>query len=74
MHEKVRKEQSVKITFTKDLMDMRKKVQKLLHAKRYEEAEELNNMCNDKEQAEKDGQEDTIEILIEREESRLRRR
>lgn len=70
----MRKEQSVKITFTKDLMDMRKKVQKLLHAKRYEEAEELNNMCNDKEQAEKDGQEDTIEILIEREESRLRRR
>ena len=55
-------------------MDMRKKVQKLLHAKRYEEAEELNNMCNDKEQAEKEGQEDTIEILIEREESKLRRR
>ena len=49
-------------------------MQKLLHAKRYEEAEELNNMCNEKEQAEKDGQEDTIEILIEREEGRLRRR
>ena len=46
-------------------MDMRKKVQKLLHSKRYEEAEELNNQCNFKEQQEKDGQEDTIDQLIE---------
>lgn len=30
-------------------MDMRKKVQKLLHSKRYEEAEELNIECNLKE-------------------------
>lgn len=27
-------------------MDMRKKVQKLMHSKRYDEAEELNNVCN----------------------------
>lgn len=46
-------------------MDMRKKVQKLLHSKRYEEAEQLNDQCNFKEQAEKDGQEHTIEQLIE---------
>ena len=49
LHDRVRKEQSVKITFTKELMDMRKKVQKLLSSKRYEEAEELNNECNMKE-------------------------
>ena len=42
LHEKIRKEQSMKITFTKELMEMRKKVQKLMHSKRYEEAEELN--------------------------------
>jgi hypothetical protein len=36
-------------------MDMRKKVQKLMHAKRYEEAEELNISCNIKEQGERDG-------------------
>ena len=46
LHEKIRKEFSVKITFTKELMDMRKKVQKLMHSKRYEEAEELNIQCN----------------------------
>jgi hypothetical protein len=45
----VRKEYAVKITFSKGLMDMRKKVQKLLHSKRYEEAEELNIECNLKE-------------------------
>ena len=74
LHDRVRKEQSVKITFTKELMDMRKKVQKLLSSKRYEEAEELNNECNMKEQEEKDGQEDTIAILTHREETKLRRR
>lgn len=74
MHDKVRKEQSVKITFTKELMDMRKKVQKLLSSKRYEEAEELNNECNIKEQEEKDAQEDTIALITHREETKLRRR
>ena len=53
---------------------MRKKVQKLLHSKRYEEAEELNNQCNFKEQQEKDGQEDTIDSIIEQQETRLRRK
>lgn len=65
LHEKIRKEQSLKITFTKELMDMRKKVQKLMHTKRYEEAEELNMKCNFKEQEERDGQEETVEQLIE---------
>ena len=55
LHERIRKEYSVKITFTKELMEMRKKVQKLMHSKRYEEAEELNIQCNIKEQGERDG-------------------
>ena len=60
LHDKVRREHSAKITFSKELMDMRKKVQKLMHSKRYEEAEELNNICNFREQAERDGQDQFI--------------
>ena len=55
-------------------MEMRKKVQKLLHSKRYEEAEELNIQCNIREQAERDGQEDQVNKIIEQQESRLRRK
>lgn len=55
-------------------MDMRKKVQKLMHTKRYEEAEELNMKCNFKEQEERDGQEEQIESIIEQQEARLRRK
>lgn len=54
-------------------MEMRKKVQKLMHSKRYEEAEELNIQCNMKEQTERDNNEDTIDMLIEKEEGKLRR-
>lgn len=58
LHERIRKEYSTKITFTKELMEMRKKVQKLMHTKRYEEAEELNMQSNIKEQQEREGQEE----------------
>jgi hypothetical protein len=74
LHDKIRKEQSMKITFSKELMEMRKKVQKLMHSKRYEEAEELNIQCNIKEQSERDNNEDTIDQLIEKEEAKLRRK
>ena len=63
----------MKITFSKELIEMRKKVQKLMHSKRYEEAEELNIQCNMKEQTERDNNEDTIDMLIEKEEGKLRR-
>jgi len=53
---------------------MRKKVQKLMHAKRYEEAEELNIASNIKEQNERDGQSDTVDGVIDQQESRLRRK
>jgi len=74
LHERIRNEYSQKITFTKELMEMRKKVQKLMHSKRYEEAEELNIQCNIKEQEERDNQNDTIEAIIEQQEARLRRK
>ena len=75
LHEKIRKEQSMKITFSKELMEMRKKVQKLMHSKRYEEAEELNIQCNIKEQSERDNHnEDFTDQLIEKEEAKLRRK
>jgi len=74
LHERIRKEYSVKITFTKELMEMRKKVQKLMHSKRYEEAEELNIQCNIKEQGERDGQEEQVDAIIEQQEARLRRK
>ena len=35
-----------------------------MHAKRYEEAEELNIQCNIKEQEERDGQTDTVDGVI----------
>ena len=53
---------------------MRKKVQKLMHSKRYEEAEELNIQCNIKEQGERDGQEEQVDGIIEQQEARLRRK
>lgn len=53
---------------------MRKKVQKLMHSKRYEEAEELNIQCNIKEQQERDNNEDYIDGVIERDEAKLRRK
>lgn len=53
---------------------MRKKVQKLMHSKRYEEAEELNIQCNIKEQGERDGQEEQVDAIIEQQEARLRRK
>ena len=34
LHERIRNEYSQKITFTKELMEMRKKVQKLMHSKK----------------------------------------
>ena len=74
LHEKIRKEFSVKITFTKDLMDMRKKVYKLMHSKLYEEADELNIQCNMKEQDEREGQGDTVDGIIDKQESGLRRK
>ena len=46
-------------------MDMRKKVQKLMHSKRYEEAEELNIQCNLKEQDERNNQEEQVDQIIE---------
>ena len=65
----------MKITFSKELMEMRKKVQKLMHSKRYEEAEELNIQCNIKEQSERDNHnEDFTDQLIEKEEAKLRRK
>ena len=74
LHERIRKEYSTKITFTKELMEMRKKVQKLMHTKRYEEAEELNIQCNIKEQQERDGQEEQVDQIIDQQEARLRRK
>jgi hypothetical protein len=44
-----------------------------MHAKRYEEAEELNIQCNIKEQEERDGQTDTVDGVIDAQETRLRR-
>lgn len=51
---------------------MRKKVQKLMHSKRYEEAEELNIQCNFREAHERENQSTVIDTVIDQQETRLR--
>ena len=45
-----------------------------MHSKRYEEADELNIQCNMKEQDEREGQGDTVDGIIDKQESGLRRK
>lgn len=53
-------------------MEMRKQVQTLISLKRYEEAEELNNDCDAKEEDEKGEMENQIEDQLSKTEERMR--
>jgi hypothetical protein len=53
LQEKINKDYKIKNKLSRELMDMRKKVHTLMSLKNYAEAEDLQNICNEKEMAER---------------------
>ncbi len=74
MHEKIRREYKVKLKFTKDLMEKKKQVQTLIGLWRYDDAEVMKAQTDAQEQFEKEEMEKEIDIIIEKQEERLRER
>lgn len=64
--ERIRREFKIKLKLTKELMEMKKQVTTLISLKRYEEAEALNQQCDQREEEEKLAMETQIDEIIEK--------
>lgn len=72
LQEKIRNEFKMKLKFSKELMEMRKRVQTLISVKNYDEAAALKEEADYKEREEREALDLQLDEVIERQEARLR--